>query len=276
MRRGSSGRWVSSENGVTGLATPRPSGRRREWGPPGSVPAAQLALVPSAGFEPAHPAPEADALSPELRGRCAAPRRPVHRAASVGASGCGADCRSGRLHASRTSAILTSNDRPNYVLADGDRRRPRGARYRARAGRGPASCARPAPSTATGRPTSRSSLRRRPAERPRELADDLAAALQRPRSPHVESLSRSPGPGSSTSGFATRGCTTRSPRSSRPARRATPLPISATASGSRSSSSPRTRPGPLHVGNGWLGSLRRRARPGHRAAAAGTCSGSTT
>lgn len=27
--------------------------------------------VPPAGFEPAHPAPEADALSPELRGRIA-------------------------------------------------------------------------------------------------------------------------------------------------------------------------------------------------------------
>jgi hypothetical protein len=30
---------------------------------------AEDCLVPPAGFEPAHPAPEAGALSPELRGR---------------------------------------------------------------------------------------------------------------------------------------------------------------------------------------------------------------
>ena len=65
------------------VAPPRPSRSRRSAGASsgrwrwstgtdhlGLWPARRLdSLAPSAGFEPAHPAPEADALSPELRGR---------------------------------------------------------------------------------------------------------------------------------------------------------------------------------------------------------------
>ena len=177
-----------------------------------------LRLAPSAGFEPAHPAPEADALSPELRGL-------VER----------------RLHASRdfshSQSPMTTEQRLTDAVAAAleslgipvDPQQVQLVRP-ARLEHGDWSTnVALVVAKAAGRP-------------PRELADDLAAALSAAGLEEVESGSRSRARVSSISGWRRRGCTTRWRTSSPRARSPTPRPISEAASGSRSSSCPPTRP----------------------------------
>lgn len=69
-----------------------PRGRSAPWRQPAEQAIwpvqARFSVVPSAGFEPAHTAPEADALSPELRGHPGPlPTRAAHHRALVPALG---------------------------------------------------------------------------------------------------------------------------------------------------------------------------------------------
>ena len=129
-----------------------------------------------------------------------------------------------------------------------------GARPRGRSGRRSISSARPAGSTATGRPTSPWSRPSGPGPTPGPWPPSLVEALDgRPARPRR--LDRDRRPGLHQLPARRRLAARRPGRAARArARTATPGPTWATASGSRSSSSRPIPTGPIHVGNGWWGS----------------------
>ena len=248
-----------------------------------------MCRVPSAGFEPAHPAPEAGALSPELRGRVSAAsahRDLAGRAHSAadgrlrrrrGAGRLGRrppDAGARRVGAPDASAPPMLRGRILGGLASATdrrvRRRPSPIGVDPR-GRGPP--------RAPGAPRARRLVdQRRPraakqADRPRALARRRRAPPRRParrtsrrrgRRPRLRQLPpRRAG--------STRCCASCSP----PAPTATPGPTSATASGSRSSSSRPTRPGRSTSATGGSAATATPWR-GSWAAAAGRSSASTT
>ena len=88
---------------------------------------------------------------------------------------------------------------------------------------------------------------------PREVAAELASAL-RPHRSRTSSRSRSPGQGFVNFKLANLGCTTRSPMSSQPARDNYATPELGAGERVQIEFVSANPTGPLHVGNGWLGS----------------------